>query len=675
MPKLIIKRDMSPKIISELEYLKQGESFNRDIWRSKAYEKAIDAIQNLDSKIYTLEDVIGVKNIGSSIILKIKEIIETGTCQKAQAYRKDPRIKLANQFNQINGIGPVKAHKLIESGITDVSQLTERQDLLTTNQRLGLKHYHNILKRIPRSEMFLHNQFLIDNHGKIDLIVAGSYRRNCPYSGDIDVLIKTSDDDVSKYHSFINKLKKLGYLIDDISKGNSKYNGYCQLDSSHPTRRIDIMFCTKEEYPFALLYFTGSGDFNQEMRGILSKKGFRLNEHCLMESDGDGWKKVEFKCTSEKDIFEFIKIPYIEPQDRSRNTLKRVLGISRVSYPKVKLKIIKPKHKLGIGQTKVIDDHIIKKTARGYMCDCPKWKFQRVHHDSRTCKHIQQYLGRKPGVDPNIKTIAPHPINDKFDFLLANKWNPDTDTTGWFLSEKLDGLRSLWNGSEFISRLGNKFHTPKWFRDQMPKGIRLDGELFGGRNRFQSTVSIIKNSNSDQEWQHITFYVFDIPDIKEQFEKRIEQSKTLIKENQYIKIIDHIKCRGADHVQQMLTDVEKIKGEGLMIRKPGSYYEGKRSNTLLKVKTFYDAEAIIIGHNSGSGRHKGRMGSLQCKMECGKTFRIGTGFSDKIRDNPPSVGTIVTYHFQEYTKSGVPRFPSYGGIRIDMVGPKDYIIP
>ena len=124
-------------------------------------------------------------------------------------------------------------------------------------------------------------------------------------------------------------------------------------------------------------------------------------------------------------------------------------------------------------------------------------------------------------------------------------------------------------------------------------------------------------------------------------------------------------CIDNNHMNSFLKEIESLGGEGIMLRRSKSRYEGKRSSTLLKVKSFLDEEALVIAHNPGTGRHKGRMGSLQCRIKSGKEFRIGTGFSDKIRDSPPSVGSIVTFRFQEYTKGGIPRFPSYVGICVD----------
>jgi DNA ligase 1 len=675
MPKLIIKRDWSSKILKNLELLSQGEVVNKDTWRSKAYQKAIYAITSLGIKIYTIDDIRNVKGIGTSILDKIQELMNTGIIQKVELIKQNPVVSLVNQLTQINGVGPTKALKIVDSGITYIDQLKERLDLLTTKQQLGFKNYYQGVSKIPRNEMDLHQSF-IKSQSKIDTIIAGSYRRQAGQSGDIDVLVTCPKDDVQQYHQFISSLKKIGYLTDDIAYGDTKYNGYCRLTKDSMTRRIDILFCKREDYPFALLYFTGSGDFNQEMRGILSKRGLRLNEKCLMKLVESKWVKIDYKFTNEKDIFEYLKIPFIEPKDRSAHMLKKVLG-----QPSKKIKlVIKPKlissNKMEVGETKFLDGYLLQRTSAGYMCDCSGWKYQRLPPNKRTCKHLRNLLGdehEKRRINEYLNPIKKIESKYSFQFILANKWNPDShNPTGWLMSEKLDGVRSCWTGSEFISRLGNTFPAPKWFKEQMPKGIRLDGELFTKRKNFQETVSIVKNSGLGCEWKKIKFHVFDSPDTKKGFEDRIEYAKVILNNNPIACVLPQITCKGVDHVFETLKKIEELGGEGVMLRKSNSIYEGKRSSNLLKVKSFYDAEAIVIKHNPGSGRHKGRLGSLQCRMESGKTFRVGTGFTDSNRDSPPAIGSIVTYRFQEYTKAGIPRFPSFQGIRIDGEGAKDY---
>ncbi|KAH8806962.1 hypothetical protein DL96DRAFT_1473623, partial [Flagelloscypha sp. PMI_526] len=279
---------------------------------------------------------------------------------------------------------------------------------------------------------------------------------------------------------------------------------------------------------------------------------------------------------------------------------------------------------------------------------------------------------------PVSKTVYKQPP----ELLLAHKWDLETgtDPTGWWVSEKLDGVRALYDGTGMLSRLGNPFSPPQWFLDKLPKDINLDGELFVGRGKFAETISIVKTVNSPN-WSDITFQIFDIPSCGSlPFEKRLLKLESLFGEkgthkDSQIKVVQNEKVKNKDHVLERLKEVETLGGEGLMLRKPKSVYEGRRSHSLLKVKTFYDAEAKIIGYEPGSGRHTGQTGSLRCMMESGKVFTVGSGLTDELRARPPKKGTIITYRFQEITASGMPRFPSYVGEAIDKTGPKDAEIP
>ncbi|SJL02651.1 uncharacterized protein ARMOST_05985 [Armillaria ostoyae] len=267
------------------------------------------------------------------------------------------------------------------------------------------------------------------------------------------------------------------------------------------------------------------------------------------------------------------------------------------------------------------------------------------------------------------------------ELLLANKWDIEkgADPTGWLMSEKLDGVRTFFDGQHMYSRLGNPFTPPKWFLDQLPKDITLDGELFGGRGEFQSTVSIVKTINS--HWKEITFQVFDVPSRgTEPFEDRLEFLNKLFGSNgthqsDKVNVVEHELVKDRQHVLDQLKKIESLGGEGLMLRKPGSQYEGRRSSTLLKIKTFYDAEAVVTGYAPGKGRNADVTGALKCKMASGKTFSVGSGLNDQLRQKPPKIGSIITYRFQELTRDNVPRFPTYVGLAIDKDEPKDAEIP
>lgn len=320
----------------------------------------------------------------------------------------------------------------------------------------------------------------------------------------------------------------------------------------------------------------------------------------------------------------------------------------------------------------------IKKVGGVVSCSCPAWRNLGGSIDNRVCKHIKkeidpacllpqaqtQAAGLSTLSPAATKAGAPSVAVEAPPLLLAHTFE-DEDPTNWWMSEKLDGVRAYWDGSKFISRLGNEYHAPLWFSAAMPQGIKLDGELFAGRKRFQFTVSAVRKLvPDDEEWMDITYVVFDALDRDEEFEARIKYLNHL-RENdpdmdvERWTVLKQERCRGMDHMISTLRQVESKGGEGLMLRQQFSKYESGRSRTLLKVKTFHDAEAVIIGHEPGKGKHKGRMGAVVCKDAKGITFAVGSGFTDKQREDPPGIGTKITYRYQELTKDGKPRFPTF----------------
>ena len=312
----------------------------------------------------------------------------------------------------------------------------------------------------------------------------------------------------------------------------------------------------------------------------------------------------------------------------------------------------------------------IKRVGEVVSCSCPAWRNQSLPINKRTCKHIRKIRGdeaessriggsltmRAPKTNGKVQAVPPA-------LLLANKWTPDTDPAGYWMSEKLDGIRALWTGREFISRLGNKFYPPSWFIKDFCNQ-RVDGELWMGRGKFQETMSVVRSQGLDKEWKSITFRFFDLPDNNFDFEKRYEYMKTMSLPS-HCEVVEQTLCIGVEHLKKTLADYEKKGGEGVMLRKAHSKYEGRRSSTLLKVKSFYDDECTIVGYEPGKGRHKGRLGGYECTLKNGKKFNCGSGLTDKNRDNPLKVGTKITFRYTELTNDGIPRFPVYVGESID----------
>ncbi len=230
---------------------------------------------------------------------------------------------------------------------------------------------------------------------------------------------------------------------------------------------------------------------------------------------------------------------------------------------------------------------------------------------------------------------------------------------GWLMSEKLDGVRAIWTGSEIISRNGNKFAAPDWFIEQLPPGIVLDGELFIGRRRFQQAVGIIRKKKPiDSEWQTVRYCVFDAPEVKGSFAARIIFCSEILTGIKIAEVIKHTACKSDAHLQAFFSELVAQGAEGVMLRCPGSVYEQRRSGNLLKYKPFESTEAEVIGHQPGEGKHSGRLGALICRWH-GKIINLGTGLSDVLREVPPAIGAQVSFVFQGMTDAGVPRFPVF----------------
>lgn len=262
---------------------------------------------------------------------------------------------------------------------------------------------------------------------------------------------------------------------------------------------------------------------------------------------------------------------------------------------------------------------------------------------------------------------------DAFAVLLAETWDGVLDPTGYLMSEKLDGVRAYWDGECFRSRADNVFYVPKGFCDMMPKGTHLDGEFWMGRGRFQETSGYVRRHDMGTYWSQIQYRAFDLPNVKERFVKRYDILKAVTQKWGVVKLVEHQICRGIPHVKQYLAAIEKMGGEGLMLRRPDSFYVPTRNDSLLKVKSFYDAEATIVGYTKGKGKYKGQTGALECVslpfsdkkivLSAGVAFNVGTGLSDADRRNPPPIGSRITFRFLGLTNRGVPRHPSYVGRR------------
>lgn len=249
--------------------------------------------------------------------------------------------------------------------------------------------------------------------------------------------------------------------------------------------------------------------------------------------------------------------------------------------------------------------------------------------------------------------------------LLAEVYRNQVDVTQYLVSEKLDGVRAIWDGQVLRFRSGKTIHAPGWFTDGLP-GRPLDGELWMGRGSFERLSGIVRREVPDDgEWRQVRYMIFELPDAPGTFAQRALQIRELVGQVNvpWLQAIRQSPIVDRSSLQKRMQEVVKAGGEGLMLHRADALYETGRSDTLLKMKPWEDAEAVVIAHHSGKGRNAGRLGALRVRTADGREFSLGTGFSDRMRREPPPVGTVVTYRYRELTNTGLPRFASFLRVR------------
>ncbi|WP_299494256.1 DNA ligase [uncultured Shewanella sp.] len=243
---------------------------------------------------------------------------------------------------------------------------------------------------------------------------------------------------------------------------------------------------------------------------------------------------------------------------------------------------------------------------------------------------------------------------------LATELKDDLIVTDYLVSEKLDGIRGYWSGTDFYTRSGKPISVPTWFTQGFPR-YPLDGEFWLGRGRFHKILSVIKQTQAEpQQWQSVRFMVFDLPASEVTFEARYELMRSSLKGRSiYLDVIPQINVNSQAELNALLEDTLNKGGEGLMLHHKKALYKVGRSSQILKLKPLYTASAKVIGYQEGKGRFQGMMGALVVQMPDGQTFKLGSGFNDKQRSYPPKIGTQVIYEYRGLTHKGIPRFATF----------------
>lgn len=254
---------------------------------------------------------------------------------------------------------------------------------------------------------------------------------------------------------------------------------------------------------------------------------------------------------------------------------------------------------------------------------------------------------------------AQPPIQHGISFKAVDK------VSDYFVSEKLDGIRGYWDGKQLLTRKGNIIVAPVWFTNDWPT-LALDGELWIAREKFQALLSCVskkqhKLKSSQACWHNVYFMMFDLPEHAGSFEQRVNMMRQITKQvnNKHLSMIRQVQLPNTDALEQKLSQIISLKGEGVILHHSKAKYLVGRNKALMKLKRFQDAEATVIAYTQGNGKYRGKMGALVVQLDNGIRFKIGSGFSDKERANPPKIGSTITFKYNGLTDVGIPRFARF----------------
>jgi DNA ligase (NAD+) len=532
------------KVLEQLESLmmKKGEHF-----RARAYTKAKESIILFKEPITEVAQLKSLRGIGNTILTKLQEYVDTGTLVVLEKAKTNPMFI----FIDIYGIGPKKASELVKKhNVKTIAELRKRQDeLLNDVQKKGLKYYEDILKRIPRKEIDLYEKELkkiFDSVKNEDssFQIMGSYRRGSSDSGDIDICISDSGDDVELFNRFIDALIEKKMLIEVLSRGNTKSLGVSRLGKK-PARRIDFMFTKHKELAFALLYFTGSKEFNTVMRKRALDLGYSMNEHGLYKmTNGKKGLKLDTHFPTEKSVFDFMGMVYKGPTERKdgnavmliENQPKKKIDKNKIKKKTLKKKTLKKKtlkkilkntsggeirkgkrlikEFLQVGQSQLEElneddlSSMIRAANKGYYAnnkhimsdeeyDILKEFIEEKHPDNEA---IQE------GHTTSSVSVEKNKIKLPFEMWSMNKFKKEKQINGWLkdykgpfiISAKVDGVSAGYStkGDKPVlftrgnGKIGQDIsHAIELLGLPTEKGIEIRGELLMKKDVFETNWS------------------------------------------------------------------------------------------------------------------------------------------------------------------------------------------
>ena len=572
--------------------LKQGEVF-----KARAYQKAQETLMTFPDDIVSVEQLKGLPGIGTTITEKLNEYVRTGTLAILEREKQNP----VNILGEIYGIGPKKSKELVKMGITSIPQLKEQQDtVLNDVQKVGLKYHEDILKKIPRPEIDEYKDIFQEAFQKINLVseskfeIVGSYRRGAQQSGDIDVIITSSTNNI--YNEFIEILLKEGIIIEVLSRGVSKCLVITKL-KGFPARRVDFLYTSTKEYPFAVLYFTGSKIFNTVMRQKALKMGYTLNEHGIYKmTDKKKGDIVENEFPDEKSIFDFLHMEYKEPWERidGRSVINK---ITEEKEEKHKTKTLKTKsilqEAINSNSKNVLNGSIeniiesFKKMGIKVLEELSETQLESIIQLANTEYYndqplltdneydiIKEFLEHKFPHSKILKEIGAPVTKNKvklpYEMASMNKIKPDTEALNqwtkkysgpYVVSCKLDGVSALFTTEGETKKLytrGNGIigqdisYLIPYLQLPKKKDVTIRGELLITKDDFEKHLKskfanprnlvsgMVNQKKIDENIKYLHFVAYEVIHPELLPSKQMELLKSLHVEHVMYKIENHL---------------------------------------------------------------------------------------------------------------------------------------
>ncbi len=272
-----------------------------------------------------------------------------------------------------------------------------------------------------------------------------------------------------------------------------------------------------------------------------------------------------------------------------------------------------------------------------------------------------------PWLVPSVwaQALGPVTSGEPSGVQLAMPWPPGRSPQGFWVSEKFDGVRAVWDGQVLRFRSGRVIAAPRWFLSGLPQ-VALDGELWMGRGAFDRLSGVVRQAEPDDEaWRAVKYLVFDVPGHAAPFAQRVALVQSTLAQAQqpWLLPVAQREVKDARALHALLLNTVRQGGEGLMLHRSDALWQAGRTDALFKLKPELDEEGLVVGHQTGKERLVGMTGALLVQMPSGQRFALGSGLSDALRRDPPPVGTWVTYRYRERTPSGLPRFASFVRVR------------